>query len=173
MRIFTFGGLVGRVRKRNSRQKQSGQFRIIEATIIIFLTLTAVNQFTRNPRLIMTGRSVNLRSTAYNILYRLADTGILESTLGRGTRDWENDLKIVLDTLLPSTVYFNLTVYALKNPLEPSAFFIYNRNAISNCRSQSAFTRSPEISSATFLFVAYNSKIYILRLQLAEGGVGE
>jgi hypothetical protein len=157
-----------------ARQRRMGQFRIIEAAvaaIIIFVTIAAVNQFTRNPRLIMTGRSASLRSLAYNILYRLADTTILENTVGKGSSGWENDLKIVLDTLLPSTVYFNLTVYAFQT--ETSSFVIYNRKAISNCRSQDAFEQTPEISSATFLYVARNSKMYVLRLQLAEGGIGE
>ncbi|MBO3802804.1 MAG: hypothetical protein JTT11_02855 [Candidatus Brockarchaeota archaeon] len=155
---------------------RAGQFRIIEAAtaaIIIFVTIAAVNQFTRNPRLIMTGRSANLRSMAYNVLYRLADTSVLENTVGKGSRDWESDLKIVLDTLLPSTVYFNLTVYALQSPAEPLTFVVHNRKQISNCRSPDAFKQTPEISSATFLYVAHDSKMYVLRLQLAEGGVGE
>lgn len=161
--------------RRRARRARRGQFRIIEAAIsaiIIFVTLVAVNQFTRIPRLIMTGRSGSLRTIAYNTLYRLADTGVLENTLVIGTADWEGNLKIVLDTLLPSTVYFNLTVYSFSNTAQPTSFIIYNREMISNSISPTAFTDTPEISSAAFLYVAHNSKIYLLRLQLAEGGVG-
>jgi hypothetical protein len=95
----------------------------------------------------------------------------LKNAVGKGSSDLENGLKIVLDTLLLSTVYFNLTVYAFQT--ETSSFIIYNRKAISNCCPQAAFEQTPEISSATFLYVARNSKMHILRLQLAEGGVGE
>jgi len=160
--------------RRRTRRARRGQFRIIEAAIsaiIIFVTLVAVNQFTRIPRLIMTGRSGSLRTIAYNTLYRLADTGVLENTVVLGTTDWEGNLKIVLDTLLPSTVYFNLTVYSLSNTA-PTSFSVYNREMISNSISPTAFTDTPEISSAAFLYVAHNSKMYLLRLQLAEGGVG-
>jgi len=152
-----------------------GQFRIIEAAlsaIIIFITLVTINQFTRIPRLIMTGRSGSLRTTAYNTLYRLADTGILENTLGIGSPDWEGNLKIVLDSLLPTTVYFNMTVYAFPNAAQPTYYVAYNKRVISNSISQEAFTGTPEISSAEFLYVARNSKFYYIRLQLAEGGVG-
>jgi hypothetical protein len=161
--------------RRRAGRARRGQFRIIEAAIsavIIFITLVAVNQFMRIPRLIMTGRSGSLRAIAYNTLYRLADTGVLENTLVIGSTDWEGNLKIVLDTLLPSTVYFNLTVYAFSNAEQPTSFSIYNKQMISNSFSQTAFTDTPEISSASFLYVAHNSKIYLLRLQLAEGGVG-
>jgi hypothetical protein len=154
---------------------RKGQFRIVEAAIsamIIFVALAAVSQFTRMPRLIMTGRSESLRATAYNTLYRLADTGILDGTLGVGNPDWERNLKIVLDTLLPSTVYYNLTVYIFNNTAQPTYYAAFNKGIISNSASQTAFTNTPEISTATYLYVAQNAKIYLLRLQLAEGGVG-
>ena len=162
------------IRRRTCRARR-GQFRIIEAAIsavIIFVTLVTIDQFTRIPRLIMTGRSGSLRTTAYNTLYRMADTGILENTLGIGSADWEGNLKIVLDSLLPTTVYFNMTVYAFSNAAQPTYYVAYNKRIISNSLSQEAFTKTPEISSAEFLYVARNSKIYLLRLQLAEGGVG-
>ena len=152
-----------------------GQFRILEAVIsamIIFVALAAISQFTRMPRLIMTGRSGSLRAIAFNTLYSLADTGILESTVGIGSPDWERNLKIVLDTLLPSTVYYNLTVYTFNNTAQPTYHAIYNKGVISNSFLQTAFTNTPEISTATFIYVAHNTKIYLLRLQLAEGGVG-
>lgn len=123
-----------------------GQFRIIEAAlsaIIIFITLVTINQFTRIPRLIMTGRSGSLRTTAYNTLYRLVDTGILENTLGIGSADWEGNLKIVLDSLLPTTVYFNMTVHSFSNAAQPTYYIAYNKNIISNSISQKAFTNTP------------------------------
>ena len=157
-----------------AKRGRTGQIRIIEAALaamIMLFAIVATNQFVRNPRLIMTGRSGTLRSIAYNTLYRLADLGILGNTLSKGGENWELDIKIVLATLLPSTVYYNLTVYAFPDPANPSAYVAYNRLPISNSQSPLAFTQTPEVSSATYLYVTTNSRIYILRLQIAEGGV--
>jgi hypothetical protein len=158
-----------------ARRDRAGQVRIIEAAlaaIIMLAALTTVNQFIRNPRLIMASRSGPLRSIAYNALYRLDDTGVLDNTLGKGEVNWESDIKIVLATLLPSTVYYNLTVYAFPDPANPSAYVAYNRLQISNsANSTFAFTNTPEVSTATYLYVTGALKIYLLRMQIAEGGV--
>lgn len=156
------------------KRGRAGQIRIIEAAlaaVIMLFALIAVDQFTRNPRLVMTSRSGTLRSMAYNALYRLADLGVLDNTLGRRLVNWELHLKIVLATLLPTTVYYNLTVYAFNNTQNPSVYVRCDTLNITNTLSPVAFTQTPEIASATFLYVTFNSRIYMLRLQIAEGGV--
>jgi len=94
-----------------------------------------------------------------------------EDTLGMGSADWEGNLKIVLDSLLPTTACFNMTVYAYSNAAQPTYYVTYDKKTISNSLSQEAFTKTPEISSAEFPYVDLSS-IYLLRPQLAEGGVG-
>jgi hypothetical protein len=153
----------------NINVRKRGQIRIIEAGIaasIIFITFIVISQSTRLPRITMTSRTVILRDTAYNTLYRLADSGVFESLIGANSANWERSLKMVLDTLLPSTVYFNMSVYSCNSP---TSFAIYNKLSISNV-DPNAFIATPEITSASFLFVAKNSRIYLVILQLAEGG---
>ena len=106
---------------------------------------------------VVTDSTENLASTAQNVLLSLDSDGHL-ATLIAG-QNWAG-LKECLESALPITVWFNLTVF-------DQGMSIINPFPICN-----AGTASDKIVSVDYVCASQNSTyiIYILRLQLSEVG---
>jgi hypothetical protein len=100
------------------------------------------------------GSTENLASTAQNILLSLDSNGHLGNLVDN--RDW-TALKNSVESALPLTVWFNLTVFD-KNMNGINPFPISNAGAVSD-----------KIVSVDYVCVSQSSDyaIYILRLQLS------
>lgn len=133
-----------------------GQVRIIEAifaTILLMSCLTLIPSSSSVPD--STG---NLISTAQNVLLTLNSNGHLATLIDN--QNWIA-LKDCLESALPLTVWFNLTVFnQTMNIINP--FPICNAGAVSD-----------KIVSVDYVCASQNSTyaIYILRLQLSEVGL--
>jgi len=149
-----------------------GQLRVIEAvlaTIIIFTTFASATYLLKSHRTWATRHSEELEKIAYNVMQRLAESGALEATVGDSHPGWELHLKLLLETVLPPSVYFNLTVLVSRYQLGTATLAAYNGEAITNGNSDS-FAKSPEVASSTYIYTCEKAKIYVLVLQLATGG---
>jgi hypothetical protein len=154
------------------RRGSNGQFRVIEAvlaTIIIFTTFTSAAYMLKAHRTWATRQVEELEKLGYNTLERFAESGVLDVTIGESRPGWEVHLKLVLDTVLPPSVYYNLTIYSSKYLDGIAILEKYNEQPITNSQA-SGFTRSPEIAAATYIYTTNGAKIYVLVLQLATGG---
>ena len=100
----------------------------------------------------------NLASTAQNVLLSLDSNGHLTALID--SQNWA-ELKDCLESALPLTVWFNLTVF-------DQGMTIINPFPICN-----AGTVSDKIVSVDYVCASPNSiyAIYILRLQLSEVGL--
>ncbi|MCW4003123.1 MAG: hypothetical protein NWE95_04330 [Candidatus Bathyarchaeota archaeon] len=131
---------------------KKGQVRVIEAffaSILLLSCLTLVPAQV-NPK----GSSDNLSSTAENVLLSLDSNGKLGLMVD--STDWSG-LKNYVESALPLTVWFNLTVFD-KDMTVLNEFPICNGGAVSE-----------QIVSVQYVCASQNSnyKIYILQLQLA------
>lgn len=130
-----------------------GQIRVIEAflaSMLILACLTLVpSQSTGVSR-----SSLNLDSTAQNVLLSLDSNGQLGAYVD--SRDWAS-LGSSLESALPLTVWYNLTVYD-SNGICLNSYPISNGGAVSN-----------QISSVTYICASPNStyQVYVIQLQLA------
>jgi len=105
----------------------------------------------------------------YNVLHSLSVTGVLDNIVASGKIGWEQDLKFVLDALLPSTSYYNMSVYkVLSSETQEVGLSKLNSVKITNAESGSAFIYSPEVISVSYLFTSMKGDVYLLVLQLAE-----
>ena len=130
--------------------------RIIEAifaTILLMSCLALIPSSSSVPD--STG---NLISTAQNVLLSLDSNGHLATLIDN--QNWAA-LKDCLESALPLTVWFNLTV------------FDQNMNCINPFPICNAGTVSDKIVSVDYVCASQNSTytIYILRLQLSEVGL--
>jgi len=132
--------------------------RIIEAifaTILLMSCLALIPSSSSVPD--STG---NLISTAQNVLLSLDSNGHLATLIDN--QNW-TALKDCLESALPLTVWFNLTVFnQTMNIINPPNFPICNAGAVSD-----------KIVSVDYVCASQNSTyaIYILRLQLSEVGL--
>lgn len=130
-----------------------GQVRVIEAflaSMLILACLTLVpSQSTGVSR-----SSINLDSTAQNVLLSLDNNGQLGGYID--SRDWAS-LCSCLESALPLTVWYNLTVYN-SNGACLNNYPICNGGAVSN-----------KVSSVTYICASPNSnyQVYVIQLQLA------
>jgi hypothetical protein len=131
---------------------KKGQVRVIEAffaSILLLSCLTLVPAQVNSK-----GSSDNLLSTAENVLLSLDSNGKLG--LMADSADWSG-LKNCVESALPLTVWFNLTVFD-KDMNALNEFPICNAGAVSE-----------QIVSVQYVCASQNSQynIYILQLQLA------
>lgn len=130
--------------------------RVIEAIFatIILMSCLALIPSLSSPK----DPAVNLTSTAQNVLLSLDGNGHLASLID--SQNWEG-LKDCLESALPLTVWFNLTV------------FDRNMNCMNSYPICNAGSVSDKIVSVDYVCVSQNSTyaIYILRLQLSEVGL--
>jgi len=157
--VMLFNGLL-RARK--------GQSRILEAAIaavIIFIVFSVSMFLIRTSDIRVLQERADLDRLGYNVLHRLVESGTIEEILEN-----LNLLKTVVQQSLPSTTYFNLTVFKCTGslagpPFEPDPL------SVSNAPSGS-FANSLEVSSTNMIYTSKKGNIYHLVLVLARAGGG-
>lgn len=136
-------------------EDKKGVVRVIEAFLASMLLMSCLAMIPAQPRL--QDSTGNLASTAQNVLLSLDSNGHLATLIDN--RDW-TDLKNSVESALPLTVWFNLTVFD-EYMRVLNDFPICNGGAVSN-----------SIVSVDYVCASQNSTytIYILRLQLSQVG---
>jgi hypothetical protein len=136
-------------------EDKKGVVRVIEAFLASMLLMSCLAMIPAQPSL--QDSTGNLASTAQNVLLSLDSNGHLATLVDN--RDWP-DLKNSIESALPLTVWFNLTVFD-KNMHVLNDFPICNSGAVSN-----------NVVSVDYVCASQNSTytIYILRLQLSQVG---
>lgn len=131
---------------------KKGQVKIIEAFLASVLLMSCLTLIPAQPNL--KNSTQNLASTAQNILLSLDSNGHLAALIDN--RDW-TALKSSVESTVPLTVWFNLTVFD-KDMDALNSFPICNAGAVSD-----------KITSVDYVCVSQSSNyaIYIVRLQLS------
>ena len=138
----------------NFVKNQKAQVRIIEAILATILLMSCLTLIPAQPTV---KNTPNLAAAGQNVLLSLDSNGRLASLVDSG--NWA-ELQTCLESALPLTAWFNLTVFdANMNPI--------NSYPISNAGAQ-----SNKVVSVDYLCVSPSShyNIYLLRLQLSEVG---
>lgn len=166
------------------KRSKAGQARIIEAFFAILIVSSSfiVSSYmiipTNIPLVVSKG---NLEKIGFNIFDNLAAGRVFEE-IDLTQAGWEKRLKIVFEKILPSEIYFNLTVYktydssSLINPPTHVELEMINSIPISNVENGiEAFKKSPEIASVTYVYTYYDwktnkSMILVFVLTLARPG---
>jgi hypothetical protein len=140
----------------NFLKDKKGQVRTIEAIFatILLMSCLALIPSTSNVK----DSTRNLTSTAQNVLLILDTNGYLATLVNN--QNWAA-IKDCLQSALPLTIWFNLTV------------FNQNMNSLNSFPICNAGTASAKIVSVDYVCASQNSTyaIYILRLQLSEVGL--
>jgi len=134
-------------------EDKKGVVRVIEAFLASMLLMSCLAMIPAQPNL--QDSTGNLASTAQNTLLSLDSNGHLATLVDN--RDWTG-LKNSIESTLPLTVWFNLTVFN-ENMNVLNDFPICNGGAVSN-----------SIVSVDYVCASQNSTytIYILQLQLSQ-----
>lgn len=132
-----------------------GQVRVIEAffATVLLMACLALIPFSSSTK----DSTGNLSSTAQNVLLTLDSNGHLSTLID--SQNW-TALKSCLESALPLTTWFNLTVYN-RNMVTLNPFPICNAGTVSD-----------KIVSVDYVCASQNSTyvVYILQLQLSQVG---
>lgn len=165
------------------KRSKIGQARIIEAFFAILIVSSSfiVSSYMIIPTNIplVVGKG-DLEKIGFNIFDSLAGGRVFEE-IDFTQSGWEQRLKIVFEKILPSEIYFNLTVY--KSSVDDSSssptfidLEMINSIPITNVENGiEAFKKSPEIASITYVYTYYDWRtnkrmILVFALTLARPG---
>ena len=136
-------------------EDKKGVVRVIEAFLASMLLMSCLAMIPAQPS--FSDSAGNLAVTAQNVLLSLNSNGHLATLVDN--RDW-TDLRSSIESALPLTVWFNLTVYD-ENMRVLNGFPICNGGSVSNSIVSIDYVCASQSSMYT---------MYILRLQLSHVG---
>lgn len=154
--------------------RKRGQFRIIETLISTFIIISAfiiaVN-LQDVPRTWIMREKKDLEDMAFNLLTKLINMNILDNVLNAGDK-WELEMLLVLKTLLPPMIYFNLSIYEIHMSNNGTIQFkILNKNPITNILRED-INKIGEIASASYIYTKDADSMYLIVLMLARSRGG-
>lgn len=155
------------------QKTRRGQSRILEAVIaasIIFIVLSASMFLIRPSDVKVSQERADLDRLGYNVLHRLVESGTIEETLelyGPGFR--EDHMRTAVQRMLPSSIYFNLTVFNCTEDKKNGLIRLEPLPSISNA-PPGLFSEPLEVSSTSIMYTSKNGNIYHLILVLARSG---
>jgi predicted PurR-regulated permease PerM len=159
---------------------RAGIARMIEAVISAILIIGAfsVSYYLLIPPSASQIRSgESLTKYGYNLLSTLASSNGFERLFidyhGERVSDWEQQLKSTLNSLLPSNVLFNLTVYKAMEVQGGNGFvslIVLNKVPISNVGDPRSFIDAGETAQITYVYTMKNMTILVFNLRLADIG---
>jgi hypothetical protein len=109
----------------------------------------------------------DLDRVGHNVLVRLAESGVIDSTVSGTTVD-EPILQNVLTSALPPLVYYSLEIFNTTKGVDtiPTNHQI---GTVTNAEPDS-FRSTPEVSSTSFMYTTPSGEIYYLVLVLTKAG---
>ena len=144
--------------------KRRGVARILEAIFSAILIIEAVSigyvlVKTSNPSIIKS--SEELHRLGYSILSSIASNNGLDRLIfdeeWNIRSGWESDLKVIVSSLLPQNIIFNITIYNAS--IDENGFVRLeklNRVPITNVYSENAFTHAGENVLVSYVYTSYN-----------------
>jgi len=149
------------------RPSKKGQMRILEAVIattILLVAFTAFYFMLYSSEKFFKQEAVDLNRLSYNALMYLVESEVVERALGSGAQAGEAMLVKTLQSILPSNVFFNLTVINVTEASSKNTVMSMS-NAVS-----AVFERSGEVASAKAIYTSSRGSVYELILKLAVAG---
>ncbi len=153
-------------------RKRRGQFRVIEvllAVAALFTAFTTSVYLTSTTRINVLQEHFDLDRVGQNTLLRLAESGVIDSTVSASGLN-KPILQNTITKTLPPLTYYNLTIYRNNTAIGgqiPS--FTKVVGSVSNS-SPDSFTKTSEVSSSSFMYTSSSGEIYYIVLALAKAG---
>src|SRR3989304_9020469 len=151
--------------KRSSR-KQRGIVRVIEvllAATALFIAFTTSIFLTTTSRINVLQEHSDLDRVGQNTLLRLAESGVIDSTVypnGNVTTFDKSTLQNTITEALPPLTYYSMTIYGDANSGSFPSFTRQIGN-VSNT-SQNSFNTAAEVSSSSFMYTSSSGEIYYI-----------
>ena len=154
--------------------------KIIESLISAVLIILAfsVSYYLLTPSSASHVRSADeLQKFGYDLMSKLSSNEAFESIFfdqnGNPYRDWEDRLKITINSLLPSNIIFEVNVYKSVRPKDGGILVTLekvNDKRISNTEDESVFTYVGAVAQITYIYTMKNMTTLVFDLRLGDLG---
>jgi len=154
--------------------------KIIESLISAVLIILAfsVSYYLLTPSSASHVRSADeLQKFGYALMSKLSSNDAFESIFfdqnGNPYRDWEDRLKITINSLVPSNIIFEVNVYKSVRPKDGGILVTLekvNDKRISNTEDESVFTYVGAVAQITYIYTMKNMTTLVFDLRLGDLG---
>ncbi len=154
-------------------RKRRGQFRLIEvllAAVTLFTAFTAAVALTSSSRMHVLQQHADLDRVGQNILLRLAESGVIDSTVEEtpsGTTFNNLTIQNTITRSLPPLTYYSLEIYG---SAAGGQMPLYNERVGGVSNTWDSFSGASEVSSSSFLYTSSSGRIYFVVLSLVKAG---
>lgn len=157
-------------RKRNRQRK--AQMRVLETIIaaaIIYVVFSAAFFLIRSSESVVSQETVDLNKLGYNLLHRIVESNTIEETIEKQPQNGTDNLKLVVQRLLPTGLFFNLTVYNCTGDLSATPFG--QSWSVSNAPADEII-KSKEVAHASTIYTSKTGNVYYVIINIARAGQG-
>ncbi len=153
-------------------RNQKGVSRILEtviAAVILFVVFSAATFLVQTSDVKTIQERSDLDRLGYNVLNNIMESGVIENIETNKLPpniDNATYLRTAIQTYIPTTVYFNLTIYTFKDQITYAKL----DPVIKNVANAESFKKSAEISSTNMIYTSKNGNSYYATLILAGAG---
>jgi hypothetical protein len=154
--------------------------KIVESLISAVLIILAfsVSYYLLTPSSASHVRSADeLQKFGYDLMSKLSSNDAFESIFfdqnGNPYRDWEDRLKITINSLVPSNIIFEVNVYKSVRPKDGGILVTLekvNDKRISNTEDESVFTYVGAVAQITYIYTMKNMTTLVFDLRLGDLG---
>ncbi|MEM3610312.1 MAG: hypothetical protein QXE05_07655 [Nitrososphaeria archaeon] len=159
--------------------------KIIEALIssVLIISAFSVSYYLLIPSSASHVRSADeLQKFGYNLMCKLSSSEAFENIFfdlnGKPYEDWEDRLKIAINSFVPSNLIFEVNVYKSIKPKGSEDSYIIelvslkkvNNKRISNVDNESVFTYVGATAQVTYIYTMRNMTTLVFDLKLADLG---
>ncbi len=153
-------------------RNNEGVSRILEAVIasvILFVVFSAATFMVQTSDVKTVQERSDLDRLGYNVLSNIMESGTMETIEAKALPpnvDNATYLRTAVQTYLPATVYFNLTIYSYADQIT----YAEMSPVVNNVANAESFASSTEISSTNLMYTSRNGNSYYAVLLLARAG---
>jgi len=169
------------------RMRKRGIATIVEAIVSSLILIAAFSvgfYFISSPAISHQRYSEDLTKVGYNLLSALASNDgfdkLIYDSQGNMKAGWEQQLKVVIDSLITRNIIFNVTVYEAKliddNLTNFVELKILNNATVSNAvdefghSNEAAFLKAGENAEASYIYTTKQLHILVVSMKLATLG---
>jgi len=157
--------------------RRRGQARLVEAivsAIIVIVAMSIAGLLSRPPGTVFFREEKSLVKTGYSIINYMANAKIIEEIIYKEENgqikyndNWEEQLKAILQFMVPANIAFNLTIYEISGTIENNLKIKpLNSKPISNIETGEGLAEMETIKYTYVCTCKARGKVLLIILQL-------
>jgi len=158
-----------------NKNRRKGQMRVIEAVLaatVLAVSMLAALKLTSSVNPYASETRDELTRYCYDFLLSLADKESFDKIIFYNSAlkaHWEQTMTVTLTSLLPTDLFYNMTVFNMTSKNGIVSEVVLNNSTITDA-SPADFLAGSEVVAADIIYTSRNAWVLKIHLELARGG---